>query len=166
MAKPGPGFSETPWGASLAMTPTRLDGFPDSWPCCRDAGSDPGGSGGHDRGAAQELTAVDPLQRRFHGCSSLVATGGGMIPRRWEAPGGWCNGAGLWRRRAYWDGASNSAHMRRQRGTVAWGGVSLEKQCFPERVLPIRRIRGWVGAEPDDPGLTPGATLIRCYAAL
>ena len=49
---------------------------------------------------------------------------------------------------------------------VAWGGVSLVRLCVPERVLPIRRVRGWVGAGSDDPGLTPGATLSRSYAAL
>ncbi len=34
---------------------------------------------------------------------------------------------------------------------VAWGGVSLVRLCLPERVLPIRRVRGWVGAEPKRP---------------
>ena len=38
--------------------------------------------------------------------------------------------------------------------------------CVSERVLSIRRIRGWVGADPYDPGLSPGATLGRSYAAL
>ena len=32
------------------------------------------------------------------------------------------------------------AAKRRHRVIVAWGGVFLEKQCVPERVLPIRRI--------------------------
>ena len=31
------------------------------------------------------------------------------------------------------------------------GGVVLETQCVPERVLSIRRIRGWVDAEPIRP---------------
>ena len=35
--------------------------------------------------------------------------------------------------------------------TAGLGGDSLEKQWVPERVLPIRRIRGWVGAEPERP---------------
>ncbi len=36
-----------------------------------------------------------------------------------------------------------SCNMKgRQRVIVAWGGVSLEKQCLSERVLPVRRIRG------------------------
>ena len=80
MAKPGPGFSDTPSGASSRMTSTRLPGRPDSWPAAA-AGSDPGRCGSHDRGAAQELTAVDVLQRRFHGRSSLAPPGGGIIPR-------------------------------------------------------------------------------------
>jgi len=33
-------------------------------------------------------------------------------------------------------------HSRRREVAVTSGGVSLEKQCVPERVLPIRRIRG------------------------
>ena len=34
---------------------------------------------------------------------------------------------------------------------VAWGGVSLEKRCVSERVVSIRRIRGWVNAKPIRP---------------
>ena len=37
---------------------------------------------------------------------------------------------------------------RRRRLAVAWGGVFLVRLCVPEWVLSIRRIRGWVGAEP------------------
>ena len=40
---------------------------------------------------------------------------------------------------------------QRQRATVTLGRVSLGKQSVPERVLPIRRIRGWVGAESIRP---------------
>ena len=35
--------------------------------------------------------------------------------------------------------------------TVAWGGIVLERLWVSERVLSIRRIRGWVGAEPVRP---------------
>ena len=31
------------------------------------------------------------------------------------------------------------------------GVVSLGTQCVPERVLSIRRVRGWVGAESERP---------------
>ena len=34
---------------------------------------------------------------------------------------------------------------------VVWGGVCLGRQCVSERVLSMRRIRGWVGAEPIRP---------------
>ena len=40
---------------------------------------------------------------------------------------------------------------RRQRVSVVGGGVFLGKRCVPERVLSIRRIRGWVGAGPERP---------------
>ena len=54
--------------------------------------------------------------------------------------------------------------MRRQRVIVAWGGVCLGKPCDPERVLSIRRIRGW-DAEPirplkSDPGWQPGVVTV------
>ena len=102
MANPGPGFSETPWGASSAMTSTRLAGFPDSWPAAAVAGSDPGGRGSHDCSAAQELTAVDPLRRRSHCCSPLVPLEAASYHAGPIGPGA---GAGLWRGSAYPDGA-------------------------------------------------------------
>ena len=40
---------------------------------------------------------------------------------------------------------------RRQRVSATWGGVFLGRLCVSERVLSIRRIRGWVGAEPERP---------------
>ena len=46
---------------------------------------------------------------------------------------------------------------RRQRVIVAWVGVFLERRCIPERVLSIRRIRGWVGAEPIRPRVDTSA---------
>ena len=45
---------------------------------------------------------------------------------------------------AYGHESSSSPPSRRQRVTVACGGVSLEKQCVPERVLSIRRIRVYI----------------------
>ena len=46
-------------------------------------------------------------------------------------------------------------------GDVAWGGDCLGKQCVPERVLSIRRIRGWVDAEPIGPRVALGVNLKR-----
>ena len=44
-----------------------------------------------------------------------------------------------------------AANPATTRVIVAWGGVSLVRLCVPERVLPIRRVRGWVGAKPKRP---------------
>ena len=47
--------------------------------------------------------------------------------------------------------------MRRQRLDVAWGGVVLERLWVSGGVLPIRRIRGWVVAEPIRPRVDTSA---------
>ena len=48
-------------------------------------------------------------------------------------------------------GSSRRPQRRRRWTIVASGGVFLGKRCDPERVLSIRRIRGWVGAGPERP---------------
>jgi len=51
-------------------------------------------------------------------------------------------------------GVGVELRRRQQRVIVAWGGVCLGRICVSERVLPIRRIRGWVGAESIRPRAT------------
>ena len=60
--------------------------LPGHLPGRRCRGCNPSGCGGHGRGAAQELTAVDPREWHFHCRSSLVPPGGGIIPCRPVSP--------------------------------------------------------------------------------